>query len=80
MVKYVYVCRTCGHEKTLDLYYSADELTAGVLRCEARYAIDTLYQGCRDEACLGLMRRKFAVGGIVFKGSGFYSTDKKSDG
>ena len=27
--------------------------------------------------CGGVIRRKFAVGGIVFKGSGFYSTDKR---
>lgn len=63
MPTYEYVCTTCG--STFEEFQSikADPLT-----------------DCRSDGCPGPVRRKIGTGaGIIFKGSGFYETDYRSD-
>ncbi|MEM6911471.1 MAG: FmdB family zinc ribbon protein [Verrucomicrobiota bacterium] len=63
MPNYDYVCDTCG--QTFEVFQS---MTAPRL------------EACPDEACRGQVRRKIGTGaGIIFKGSGFYQTDYRSD-
>jgi predicted nucleic acid-binding Zn ribbon protein len=77
MPTYTYRCRSCGYEQDLDVYYNDAELSLGELRCDRAYAPEEPHQGCHDEFCQGFMRRVWAIGGIVFKGSGFYSKDSR---
>src|SRR5699024_6435417 len=52
---------------------------------ECGHAFD-LYQSFSDDAltvcpeCGGVLRKKFSSVGVVFKGSGFYRTDSRTDG
>ncbi len=63
MPTYDYVCKTCG--QTFEVFHSIkdDPLT-----------------DCLDDACAGTLKRKIGTGaGIIFKGSGFYETDYRSE-
>ncbi len=63
MPNYDYVCTAC--HRTFEIFQSMKDphLTA-----------------CQDASCPGPMKRKLGVGaGFVFKGSGFYITDYRSD-
>ena len=63
MPTYDYVCDTC--HKTFEVFQSIkdDRLT-----------------DCPDPECKGHVKRKISGGaGIIFKGSGFYQTDYRSD-
>ncbi len=52
---------------------------------ECGHAFD-IYQSFSDDAltvcpeCGGVLRKKFSSVGVVFKGSGFYRTDSRTDG
>jgi len=63
MPTYDYVCESCGHQFEVFQSMSAPRLT-----------------DCPLEECAGSVKRKIGTGaGIVFKGSGFYQTDYRSD-
>ena len=63
MPTYEYVCEECG--KTFDYFQS---MSAPRL------------ERCIFEGCGGKVRRKLGTGaGIIFKGSGFYETDYRSE-
>jgi putative FmdB family regulatory protein len=63
MPTYDYQCQTCGHE------------------FEARQSMkDPHLTDCPQAECAGPVRRKIGLGaGFIFKGSGFYITDYRSD-
>ena len=63
MPTYEYQCQTCGHE------------------FEARQSMkDPHLTDCPVESCAGPVKRKIGLGaGFIFKGSGFYITDYRSD-
>lgn len=63
MPTYDYQCQTCGHE------------------FEARQSMkDPHLTDCPQTGCAGPVRRKIGLGsGFIFKGSGFYITDYRSD-
>jgi len=63
MPTYEYVCEKCDHEFELFQSITADAL-----------------ETCPREACNGGVRRLIGTGaGIIFKGSGFYETDYRSE-
>ena len=63
MPNYDYVCEKCGKE--FEVFQSMN---------------DNRLEGCLDEGCDGRMKRKIGTGaGVIFKGSGFYETDYRSD-
>jgi putative FmdB family regulatory protein len=63
MPNYDYQCKKCGHEFEVFQRMSADRLT-----------------DCPLEECDGEVKRLLGTGaGIIFKGSGFYETDYRSD-
>lgn len=63
MPNYDYVCDTC--KKEFEVFQSMK---------------DPHLTKCMDESCPGTVKRKLGVGaGFVFKGSGFYITDYRSD-
>ncbi len=63
MPTYDYECQTCGH------------------KFEAKQSMkDPHLTDCRKEGCPGPIKRKIGLGaGLIFKGSGFYITDYRSD-
>jgi len=63
MPTYDYECQSCGHH------------------FEARQSMkDPHLTDCPQENCAGPVKRKIGVGaGFIFKGSGFYITDYRSD-
>ncbi|MBE7497935.1 MAG: zinc ribbon domain-containing protein [Verrucomicrobiaceae bacterium] len=63
MPTYDYECQTCGHH------------------FEARQSMkDPHLTDCPQEGCVGPVKRKIGVGaGFIFKGTGFYITDYRSD-
>jgi putative FmdB family regulatory protein len=63
MPTYDYQCQTCGHE------------------FEAKQSMkDPHLTDCPKPDCSGSVRRKIGLGsGFIFKGSGFYITDYRSD-
>lgn len=70
MPTYEYVCAKCGHEFEQFQSIAADALTK-----------------CPEDACAqkkwgrGAVKRKMSGGaGLLFKGSGFYITDYRSEG
>lgn len=70
MPTYEYVCEKCGHEFELFQSISAEPL-----------------KNCPAEACAqkkwgrGRVKKKISSGaGLLFKGSGFYITDYRSEG
>ena len=63
MPTYDYRCETCGHEFEVFQSMKDDRLT-----------------DCPQKDCDGKIRRLIGTGaGIIFKGSGFYETDYRSD-
>ena len=63
MPTYEYVCETCQHEFEVFQGMNAPRLT-----------------DCPVESCGGTVRRKIGTGaGLIFKGSGFYQTDYRSE-
>jgi putative FmdB family regulatory protein len=70
MPTYEYICEKCGHE-----FEALQSISAQPLRI------------CPEAACArkkwghGRVKRKISVGGgLLFKGSGFYITDYRSEG
>ena len=70
MPTYEYICEKCGHE-----FEAVQSISAGPLRI------------CPKELCgrkkwgRGRVKRRISTGGgLLFKGSGFYSTDYRSEG
>jgi len=64
MPTYEYQCQTCGHEFEEFQRITAEALTA-----------------CPLEECEGTVKRLISAGGgLLFKGSGFYITDYRSEG
>ena len=64
MPTYEYVCSKC--EKTFEVFQSMKDKP--LTRCE-------------DPACKGKVKRLLGTGaGLIFKGSGFYITDYRSEG
>jgi len=63
MPTYDYQCQTCGHQ------------------FEAKQSMkDPHLTDCPQESCAGPVKRKIGLGaGFIFKGSGFYITDYRSD-
>ena len=63
MPTYDYECQTCGHQ------------------FEARQSMkDPHLTDCPKEECPGPVKRRLGLGaGFIFKGSGFYITDYRSD-
>lgn len=63
MPTYEYECQTCGHQ------------------FEAKQSMkDPHLTDCPQEGCAGPVKRKIGVGaGFIFKGTGFYITDYRSD-
>lgn len=63
MPTYDYECQTCGHH------------------FEAKQSMkDPHLTDCPQEACAGPVKRKIGAGaGFIFKGTGFYITDYRSD-
>lgn len=63
MPTYDYECQTCGHQ------------------FEAKQSMkDPHLTDCPQESCAGPVKRKIGVGaGFIFKGTGFYITDYRSD-
>lgn len=63
MPTYDYECQTCGH------------------KFEAKQSMkDPHLTDCPQESCAGPVKRKIGLGaGLIFKGSGFYITDYRSD-
>lgn len=63
MPTYDYKCEKCGHQFEVFQSMKDDRLT-----------------DCPQENCEGTVRRLLGTGaGIIFKGSGFYQTDYRSD-
>jgi len=63
MPTYDYECEKCGNRFEVFQSMSADRLT-----------------DCEDENCDGKVKRLIGTGaGLIFKGSGFYETDYRSD-
>ncbi len=63
MPNYDYVCQSCGHR--FEVYQSMN---------------DAKLQDCPVEGCGGTVKRLLGTGaGLIFKGSGFYQTDYRSD-
>ncbi|RYD37681.1 MAG: zinc ribbon domain-containing protein [Verrucomicrobiaceae bacterium] len=63
MPHYDYVCEKCGHE--FEVFQSMN---------------DKHLTKCPQKGCKGKVRRKIGTGaGLVFKGSGFYITDYRSE-
>lgn len=63
MPTYDYQCQTCGHRFEVFQSMKAERLT-----------------DCPVEGCDGPVKRLLGTGaGIIFKGSGFYETDYRSD-
>ncbi len=64
MPHYDYVCETC--EKQFEIFQSMN---------------DKRLTKCPEKGCKGKVRRLIGTGaGLVFKGSGFYITDYRSEG
>ena len=70
MPTYEYICEKCGHE-----FEALQSIFAPPLKT------------CRKESCArkkwgrGRVKRKISTGGgLLFKGSGFYTTDYRSEG
>lgn len=64
MPTYDYVCPQCGHE--FEVFQSMN---------------DKRLTKCPQKGCKGKIQRKIGTGaGFVFKGSGFYITDYRSEG
>jgi putative FmdB family regulatory protein len=70
MPTYEYICEKCGHE-----FEAIQSISAKPLRM------------CPEESCArqkwgrGRVKRKISAGGgLLFKGSGFYITDYRSEG
>ena len=64
MPTYEYVCSKC--EKTFEVFQSMK---------------DKPLTRCQDPACKGKVKRLLGTGaGLIFKGSGFYITDYRSEG
>jgi len=64
MPTYDYACPACGHE--FEVFQSMN---------------DKRLTKCPQAGCKGKVQRKIGVGaGFVFKGSGFYITDYRSEG
>ncbi len=63
MPTYDYECQKCGHQ------------------FEAKQSMkDAHLTDCPQEGCPGPIKRKIGLGaGLIFKGSGFYITDYRSD-
>ncbi len=63
MPTYDYECQTCGHQFEVKQSMKDPHLT-----------------DCPQESCPGPIKRKIGLGaGLIFKGSGFYITDYRSD-
>lgn len=63
MPTYEYECTTCGHQ-----FETVQSMK------------DPHLKDCPQETCAGPLRRKIGRGaGIIFKGTGFYITDYRSD-
>lgn len=63
MPTYEYECKKCGHQFEQYQSITAEPLT-----------------GCQKKGCRGRVRRLISSGaGLLFKGSGFYITDYRSD-
>ena len=63
MPNYDYVCQTCGHR--FEVFQSMN---------------DAKLEDCPQEGCEGNVRRLLGTGaGLIFKGSGFYQTDYRSN-
>ena len=63
MPTYEYMCEKCGHQ-----FEEFQRITAEPLK------------KCVNEGCGGTVKRLFSRGGgFIFKGSGFYATDYRSD-
>lgn len=63
MPTYDYYCEKCG--KDFEVFQSMK---------------DARLEHCLDEGCDGRMKRRIGTGaGLIFKGSGFYETDYRSD-
>ncbi len=63
MPTYDYKCQKCGHQFEVFQSMNDDRLT-----------------DCPEENCEGPIKRLLGTGaGIIFKGSGFYETDYRSD-
>lgn len=64
MPTYEYVCEKCGHEFEAFHSISAEPLKT-----------------CPKKSCKGRVKKKVSAGaGLLFKGSGFYITDYRSEG
>lgn len=64
MPTYEYECAKCG--KTFDVFQSMK---------------DAPLKACPDKKCKGKVKRLLGTGaGLIFKGSGFYTTDYRSEG
>lgn len=64
MPTYEYECQKCG--KTFDVFQSMK---------------DEPLKTCPDKKCKGKVKRLLGTGaGLIFKGSGFYITDYRSEG
>jgi len=63
MPNYDYLCETCGHR--FEVFQSMN---------------DAKLTDCPQAGCAGAVRRLLGTGaGLIFKGSGFYQTDYRSD-
>lgn len=63
MPNYDYLCQTCGHR--FEIFQSMN---------------DAKLQDCPVEGCGGQVKRLLGTGaGVIFKGSGFYQTDYRSN-
>ncbi len=63
MPTYEYECETCGHH--FEVFQSMK---------------DAKLTDCPEQSCHGNVRRLLGTGaGVIFKGSGFYETDYRSD-
>lgn len=63
MPNYDYHCKTCDH--TFEVFQKMS---------------DPKLEDCPQEKCVGKVRRLLGTGaGVIFKGSGFYQTDYRSD-
>ena len=63
MPNYDYQCQTCGH--TFEVFQRMS---------------DPKLEDCPETDCVGKVKRLLGTGaGLIFKGSGFYQTDYRSD-
>lgn len=63
MPNYDYQCKECGH--TFEVFQKMS---------------DPKLEDCPQDGCAGKVRRLLGTGsGLIFKGSGFYQTDYRSD-